>query len=49
MSYSADDFDNFATQTKLLHDDYGQYPVSPPSRQSPTYECDLYVTGSNNM
>ncbi|KAF9787715.1 hypothetical protein SFRURICE_016922 [Spodoptera frugiperda] len=44
MSYSADDFDNFATQTKLLHDDYGQYPVSPPSRQSPTYECDLYVT-----
>lgn len=40
MSYSADAFDTFATQTKLLIDDYG-YPVSPPSsRQSPNYECD---------
>nr|XP_049701609.1 zinc finger protein ubi-d4 isoform X2 [Helicoverpa armigera] len=49
MSYSADDFDNFASQTKLLNDEYGQYPVSPPSRQSPTYDCDLHLAGSNNI
>lgn len=35
MSYSADAFDNFARQTKLLKDDYVN-AVSPPSRQSPT-------------
>ncbi|KAJ8710210.1 hypothetical protein PYW07_009576 [Mythimna separata] len=49
MSYSADDFDNFASQTKLLNDEYGQYPVSPPSRQSPSYENDIYVTRPNNI
>ncbi|CAH1286840.1 unnamed protein product [Chrysodeixis includens] len=48
MTYSADDFDNFASQTKLLHDEYGQYPVSPPSRQSPTYEDRDLVTGPNH-
>lgn len=33
MSYPADAFDNFATQTRLLefNDVYGGYPVSPPS------------------
>lgn len=36
MSYPADDFDTFATQTNLLNDEYGEYPMSPPSsRQSP--------------
>lgn len=49
MSYSADDFDNFASQTKLLNDEYGQYPISPPSRQSPTYDSDVYVTRPNNI
>ncbi|XP_053618039.1 zinc finger protein ubi-d4-like isoform X1 [Plodia interpunctella] len=36
MSFSADDFDNFAMKTKLLNDEYVEYPMSPPSsRQSP--------------
>lgn len=40
MSYPADDFDSFATQTKLLENDivYGEYPMSPPS-SSPDKSC----------
>lgn len=38
MSYSADDFDSFASKTKLLEADvvYGESP--PSSRQSPVRE-----------
>ncbi|XP_050356350.1 zinc finger protein ubi-d4 isoform X1 [Nymphalis io] len=47
MSYPADDFDTFASQTKLLEN--CEYATSPPSsRQSPARDaCELLVNGSN--
>ncbi|XP_034825948.1 zinc finger protein ubi-d4-like isoform X1 [Maniola hyperantus] len=46
MSYPADDFDSFASKTKLLEN--CEYTMSPPSScQSPAYE-EVVVNGSNS-
>ncbi|XP_047506013.1 zinc finger protein ubi-d4 isoform X3 [Pieris napi] len=49
MSYSADDFDSFASKTKLLENyDYGDYTTPPSSRQSPVYESvEVKINGFN--
>ena len=44
MSYSADAFDTFASQTKLLEN--CEYAMSPPSRQSPSHDIEVVVNGS---